>query len=148
MTALETLHIVCAVLWLGNFVVTGFWSIRAWRTGTRELRAFAAREILVTDVVFTLAFGSAVTASGFALAAREGVSPLATAWTRAALEVLAASGVLWIAVLLPLEVRMRRLARHGSEASLARAFAWWNVVGWSITAALFAVIYLMVGKPT
>lgn len=147
MTGLKTLHVICAVLWLGNFVVTGFWSIRAWVGGTAALRAFAAREILVTDLVFTLAFGSAVTASGFALAAREGIAPLTTLWTRAAIEVLAAAGVLWQTALLPLEVRMQRLARDNAQAASGRAFLWWNVVGWSITVALFGIIYLMVGKP-
>ena len=148
MAALETLHIACAVLWLGNFVVTGFWSVRAWTSGSAPLRAFAAREIVATDLAFTLVFGAAVTISGFALAAREGIAPLATLWTRTALEILAACGVLWIAVLLPLELRMRALATRGEDARFGRAFAWWNAVGWTITVALFAIIYLMVGKPT
>ncbi len=148
MALLKTLHVACAVLWLGNFVVTGVWSARAWTADRHRLFPFAAREILFTDVVFTLVFGAGVTMSGFALASREGVAPLAVFWIRTALVILAASAFLWLAVLLPLEVRMQRLARGGSMRSLATSFAWWNVAGWGITVALFFIIYLMIAKPT
>ncbi len=147
MLIVKTLHIICAVLWLGNFVVTGVWSLRAFATRDALLARFATREILFTDLLFTFVGGSAVIMSGLGLAALQGLSPLALAWTRDALIVAVASGVLWLALLLPIEVRMRRLARSSDGAALRRTFVWWNVVGWSITVALFSVIYLMVAKP-
>lgn len=148
MVGLKSLHVVCAVLWLGNFVVTGVWSARAFATRQTELRAFAAREILFTDAIFTLVFGTAVTVSGILLAGREGVAMWEARWTRVALETVAGAGLAWLFVLLPLEVRMWRLSRKGSSSpALRTAFVAWNVVGWLVTIALFGVIYLMVGKP-
>lgn len=148
MLALKTLHIAAAVLWLGNFVVTGIWSIRAFASREALLQRFAAREILFTDAIFTLGFGSAVIASGLILAQLEGVAALATAWTRSALIVAVLSGILWLALLLPLELRMYRIARSAATPALRGLFITWNIVGWLVTVALFCVIYLMVAKPT
>lgn len=141
----KAIHIVCVVLWLGNFVVTGVWSARAFAAGTAALRRFAAREILFTDAVFTLIFGAAVVVSGFALAGLEHVPVLGAAWTRATLAILAAATLVWLGVLLPLEVTMLRQTSAGRSATVS--FALWSIAGWGITLALFAVIYLMVAKP-
>ncbi|MDQ2864804.1 MAG: DUF2269 domain-containing protein [Candidatus Eremiobacteraeota bacterium] len=146
MVWLKTLHVIGAIVWLGNFVVTGVWSARAFASRRPELRAFAVREILFTDAVFTLAFGSAVVASGIALAASERIALWATLWTRAALEIVIAAGIVWLAVLLPLEIGMRRQIAAGSS-KLGRSFVWWNVAGWAVTLALFCVVYIMFQKP-
>lgn len=145
MLLLKTLHVCAAVLWLGNFAVTGIWALRAVAERNAELRGFAAREILFTDAVFTLCFGSAVVVTGLLLARTEHVAVLQTLWTRTALEIVAAAGVLWMGVLLPLEVKMYRAARAG--LAIAKAFAYWNAVGWTLTLALFSVIYLMIARP-
>ncbi|MDE2480987.1 MAG: DUF2269 family protein [bacterium] len=147
MLLVKTLHVICAVLWLGNFVVTGVWSLRAFALRDAALARFATREILFTDLLFTFVGGSAVVMSGLGLAALEGISPWATAWTRGALLTSIASGIAWIALLLPIELRMRRLAEGGDDLALRKVFVWWNVVGWAITVALFSIIYLMVAKP-
>jgi uncharacterized membrane protein len=142
---LKTLHIASAVVWLGNFVVTGVWSMRALRS-SNDVRRFAAREILFTDLLFTASFGSAVTLTGILLARAESIPLLQTLWTRTALAVVAASGVLWLSVLLPLELRMKRAART-DDPGFGRLFVIWSIIGWAVTLALFAVIYLMVSKP-
>ncbi len=144
---LKTLHVICAVLWLGNFAVTGTWSVRAFAARNDVLQTFATREILFTDVIFTLTFGTAVTVSGIALALHDGVALWATFWTRTALGIVIGSGLAWLFVLLPLELCMRTLVAHGASAALRRAFVAWNVIGWAVTIALFWVIYLMVARP-
>ena len=146
MAWLEALHIACAVLWLGNFVVTGVWALRAWAFRDAQVSAFFTREILFTDAVFTLCFAAGVTASGMVLASAEGVVILQTLWTRTAIAIVAGAALVWLAVLLPIEISMHRRARTGQ--SIARLFAVWNCVGWLVSIALFAVIYLMVAKPT
>jgi uncharacterized membrane protein len=148
MTLVKTLHIAAGVLWLGNFVITGLWSVRAFADGRAALRRFAVREIIFTDVVFTFVAGAAVTMSGIGLASLEGIPVWGTFWTRAALITSFGSGLLWLAWLVPLELRMRTLVEREPDGTrLMRAFVWWNIGGWSITVALFAIIYLMVGKP-
>jgi uncharacterized membrane protein len=145
---LKTLHVAAAVVWLGNFVVTGLWSVRAFAGGSAELRRFAVREILFTDVVFTFTAGAVVVMSGLTLTKMEGIAPWSTVWTRDALEIVIGSALIWLAVLLPLELRMQRLAARDDARALRPSFVWWNVGGWSMTVLLFAVIYLMLAKPT
>ena len=146
MPLLKTIHIVCAVLWLGNFALTGVWSARAFAARNTILRMFAVREILFTDIIFTAVFGTAVTVTGIALANLENVGIWQTRWTAFALAIVIASGVIWLAVLLPLELRMRAAAATGGTL-LGRLFIVWSIAGWIVTLALFGVIYLMVSKP-
>jgi len=145
LTLLKTLHVVAAILWLGNFAVTGVWALRALLRRRPALAAFAAGEILFTDLLFTLGFGSAVVVSGIVLAQAEGIAALATAWTRLALVVVVASGAVWLLALLPIELTMYR--RSLENASFGKLFLLWNVIGWLLTVALFCVVYLMVAKP-
>jgi uncharacterized membrane protein len=147
MTFVKTLHIAAGVLWLGNFVVTGIWALRAFAMNDAALRRFAVREIIFTDVVFTFVAGAAVTMSGLTLTWIEGIPAWATFWTRAALLASIGSGLIWLAWLVPLELRMRAQAASENDAALMRTFVWWNIGGWSITVLLFGIIYLMVAKP-
>lgn len=146
MLALKTFHIIAAVLWLGNFAVTGVWSARAFASRDRLLRAFATREIIFTDVIFTLIGAVAVVGSGMALAGMESIPVFSTLWTRDALFTVIASGLVWAAVLIPLELKMKRLAKT-DDAALDRTFTLWSVFGAIVTIATFSVIYLMVAKP-
>jgi uncharacterized membrane protein len=142
---LKSLHVAAAILWIGNFAVTGVWAIRAFLRRSPALFAFAAGEILFTDLVFTLVFGSAVVVTGLVLAQWENVAPLAAFWTRTALAIVAGSGIVWLFVLLPLEWAMKK---RGLEApATGRLFAIWNGVGWLLTLALLSVVYLMIAKP-
>jgi uncharacterized membrane protein len=133
------------VLWLGNFAITGVWALRAFVSRDRNLAAFAAREILFTDAIFTLVFGSAVVVTGLLLAQGLRLDVATTRWLRDALIAVAASGIVWIAVLVPIEVRLFVTTRRGDPAR--NLFVVWNVIGWTVTAVLFAVIYLMIAKP-
>jgi len=145
MALLTTLHVASAVLWLGNFAITGIWALRAFISRDRSLAAFAAREILFTDAVFTLVFGSAVVVTGLLLAQGLHLDIATTRWLRDALIAVAVSGIVWIAVLVPIEIRLFVATRRGDPAR--NLFVLWNVVGWAVTAVLFAVIYLMIAKP-
>jgi uncharacterized membrane protein len=146
MLALKTFHIIAAILWLGNFVVTGVWSARAFASRDRALQAFATREIIFTDIIFTVFGAAAVIGSGMGLAALDGIPAFSTLWTRDALITAIGSGIVWLVVLFPLELRMRKMAQ-ANDASIMRTFAIWSVVGIIVTVLLLAVVYLMVAKP-
>jgi uncharacterized membrane protein len=145
MALLLMLHVASAVLWLGNFVVTGVWALRAFATRDRALTTFAAREILFTDATFTLVFGSAVVISGLLLAQQLHLDVASTRWLRDALVAVIACGVAWAVVLVPIEIQL--YARSKRDAPVRGLFAAWNAIGWTVTVVLFAVIYLMIAKP-
>ena len=56
---LKTIHIIAAVLFLGNIIITGWWKIMANRTNNPVIISFAQRQVTLTDFIFT-AGGSAL----------------------------------------------------------------------------------------
>lgn len=149
---LKTLHLLGAVLLLGNVIVTGFWNLKAVRTRDPRVIAFAQREVIAADYWLTFGGGALLSVTGFLLAASYGLDPWRTPWIVYGFGLLLVSTGLWVAVLLPCQSRMARLsanARDGEPLPEAfyRAFRWWNGVGWFATALLAAALALMVLKP-
>ena len=142
---LRTLHVAGAVLLLGNVTVTGFWAAFLYRA--RDLVPFrpVAHAILWADFVFTLAGGALLTVSGILLVVRRGYRPLETPWLLHGIVALAVATVIWLAVLLPDQWRLERLA-PGDDRGLRRLFLRWSVVGWADTLILFYGLWAMVGK--
>lgn len=50
---LKSLHILGAVIFLGNIIVTGWWKVMADRTRNPVVIAFAQRQVTLTDFIFT-----------------------------------------------------------------------------------------------
>jgi uncharacterized membrane protein len=142
---LRLLHLTGAVLLLGNVVVTGVWATYLYRARPRVPFQAVARAILWTDLAFTFLGGVLLTISGILLTMRQGYRVADTPWLLKGIAALAVSTLLWIAVLLPDQWRMERLA-EGDNAMLRRLFVRWSVVGWGATLVLFYGLYVMVGK--
>ena len=47
------IHILAAVIFLGNLITTAFWKVRADRSGNLENMAMTSRSVLLADYVFT-----------------------------------------------------------------------------------------------
>lgn len=142
---LKTLHVVSAVLMLGNVTVTGCWALlmyRHWRSTGDSFRPIA-RAILWTDLFFTLGGGAGLTISGVLMTVKASVPIMETPWLVRGIGALAASGLLWLVVLLP---DQWRLERETDPARIRRIFLRWNVVGWVSTSLLFYALWCMVVK--
>ena len=61
---LKSLHIVGAVVFLGNIIVTGWWKVMADRTRDSRIIAFAQRQVTLTDFVFTAGGVALILATG------------------------------------------------------------------------------------
>lgn len=150
---LKTLHVLGAVLILGNVIVTGFWNFKAVRTRDPRVIAFAQREVMATDIWLTFGGGALLSVSGFLLAQTYGLNPWKTPWISGGFALLGLSTLLWLVVLLPCQLQMVRLSRQAAadDAPLPpafyRAFWSWNVVGWFATLLLAAALAVMVLKP-
>ena len=62
--ALKSLHILGAVAFLGNIIITGWWKVMADRTGDARIIAFAQRQVTLTDFVFTAGGAALILATG------------------------------------------------------------------------------------
>lgn len=144
---LKTLHVVAAVLFVGNVVVTGIWAGFFWRARGTHGFALAARAIVLTDWWFTLGGGAVLVMSGIVLAIARAFAVWGTPWIRQAIVALVLSTGLWLAVLVPAQRAMARHAPGDDDALLARAYHRWNVVGWLATVPLLYAIWCMVAKP-
>lgn len=149
---LKTLHLLGAVLMLGNVIVTGFWNFKAVRSRDPRVIAFAQREVIAADYWWTLGGGALLSVSGFLLAQAYGLNPWKTKWILGGFGLLSLSTLLWLVVLLPCQSRMVRLTRQAQDGvplpeGFHRAFFWWNAVGWFATALLVGALALMVTKP-
>lgn len=149
---LKVVHIFGAVLFLGNIIVTGWWKVMADRTRDPRIVAFAQRQVTLTDYVFTLGGVLIVLGSGLANVHLNGIAYSTNPWLLWGIALFGASGMIWAALLVPLQVRLARLARQFANGSrpipdeywkLCRA---WNFWGGIATALPLSVIYFMVFK--
>jgi uncharacterized membrane protein len=143
--AWRVLHVLGAVLLIGNVTVTGFWA--AFLYAQRSALPFrpVARAILWTDLLFTVGGASLLTFSGIQLILITGLPFWGTPWLVRGVAALALATVLWLIVLVPDQFRLERMAPEDT-AGLRRVFLRWSVVGWISTAILFYGLWSMVGK--
>lgn len=142
---LRVLHVIGAVLLVGNVTVTGVWSLylyRAWRSGDFSFRP-VARGILWTDLIFTVGGGVLLTFSGIQMVVRSGLPWLDTPWLGQGIAALAVGTLVWLLVLLPDQIRMERAT---DPAQIRRLFIRWSVVGWADTLVLYYGLWAMVSK--
>lgn len=147
---LKFLHVAAACLFVGNNLVTPFWKFLADRTRDPRIIAHAQRLVTVTDFTFTLGGVIGLLATGHAMAAalphlwRE-------TWFLLAYGAFALSGLVWLAILLPLQIRQARLARQFATGGPIPAAYWqlarrWNLAGSIASLLPFASLFWMVAK--
>src|SRR6185437_8339445 len=108
--ALKFLHVFGVILFLGNIIVTGWWKSMADRTRDPKIIGFAQRQVTMTDRVFTLGGILILAAAGAGAAAAGGFTP-STPWVEWGNWLFAGSGIVWLAVLVPVQTKLARLAR-------------------------------------
>jgi uncharacterized membrane protein len=142
---LKAMHVIGAVLLVGNVTVTGVWSVylyQHWRAETIPFRP-VARAILWTDLIFTLGGGVLLTVTGIVMGLKLGTPFFQTPWLVKGMSALALSTLSWLVVLLP---DQWRLERTEDPVAIRRLFLRWSVVGWSSTVVLFYGIWAMVTR--
>lgn len=141
----KTLHVMSAVLLVGNVTVTGFWAYFLYRQRREVGFRAIARGIMVSDFLFTLVGGAGLTVTGILMVRAQQMSILDTPWLRRGVVLLGISTLVWLVSLLPDQVRMERLDQS-DERGMRRLFTRWSVFGWASTALLFAGLWSMVMK--
>ena len=147
---LKSLHIVGVILFVGNIIVTGWWKTMANRTRNPAVVAFAQRQVTVTDWVFTLGGIVLLAIGGYGNAVLNGISFL-TPWVMIGNVLFIASGLIWIAILVPLQTKLGRMAKAFATAGSIPDSFWrleraWIVFGLLATVLPLAVVPVMVFK--
>jgi uncharacterized membrane protein len=149
--ALKTLHLAGVMLFLGNIVVTGWWKAMADHTRDPRIIAFAQRQVTLTDWVFTAGGAALLAAAGYGNAYLHGIA-LSTPWVALGHWLFVASGLIWVAILIPVQTLQARLARGFADGGPIPERYWrlgrlWMVFGIAATALPAANLYVMVFKP-
>jgi uncharacterized membrane protein len=88
----ETVHIIGAVVLLGNVTITAYWKVLADRTGDAALIAHAQHGVTIADWIFTLAGIVFILIGGYGAAAVAGLSLTGPSWLVAGQLLFALSG--------------------------------------------------------
>jgi uncharacterized membrane protein len=145
------LHILGVVVFLGNIIVTAVWKGLADRTRDPRVVAYAQRLVTVTDIAFTATGAALIAVSGPVLADDFGGIG-GQSWITWGFALFIASGVIWLAVLIPVQVLQARLARSFADGGVIPERYWtlariWNVFGTIAVVLPLANLYFMVFKP-
>ncbi len=151
-TSFKIIHMLGIVLFLGNIIVTGVWKAFADRTRNAEVIAFAQRLVTLTDWAFTLSGVVLILVGGYGMAAAAGYDLRSTSWLVWAQAAFLASGVIWAAILIPVQIRQARLAEGFENGGAIPALYWrlnrrWYFWGVLDTVIPLTNLYVMVAKP-
>lgn len=141
---LRLVHVLGAVLLLGNVIVTGLWAAALWRERDQIPFRQVARVILWADLVFTVLGGTLLTVSGILLVIAGHPEWRTTPWIRHGATALAAATAVWLVILLPDQWRMLRWREDAPRYHAV--YRRWSVVGWGTTVLLLYGLWAMVTK--
>jgi uncharacterized membrane protein len=149
---LKTLHIIGASVLFGTGAGIAFFMLMAHRTGDARIIAHTASVVVVADGIFTATAVVLQPVTGAGLAMLAGY-PLLHGWIGVSLVLYVVVGLFWLPVVW-MQLRMRSLARQAAAADAGLPVAYfrlwrlWFAFGFPAFAAVLAIIWLMVTKPT
>ncbi len=147
---LKTIHIIGVVLFLGNIIVTGWWKVLADRTNNPQIIAFAQRQVTLTDYVFT-AGGALILLVAGMLNIWLHEMPLTMKWLMHGMGLFIVSGLIWVLVLIPTQMKQAKMAKTFAETGEIPEHYWklcqrWNFWGFLAVITPLITVYLMVFK--
>lgn len=149
---LKSLHLLGVVLFLGNIIVTGYWKTMADRTRNPVIIAFAQRQVTLTDWMFTVGGVLMILGGGVGNALLHHMDLFSIYWMEWGVGLFVATGIIWAAILVPVQIAQERMARQFANGGEIPARYWklgrvWLVFGLLATLLPTINLYWMVFKP-
>ncbi|MEK5175762.1 DUF2269 domain-containing protein [Heyndrickxia sp. FSL W8-0496] len=151
MNVLLFLHILGAVIFLGNIVTAAFWKIRADIKRDPKFIHHTVKNVMLADFIFTLPGLILIIVSGILMAVQSGYSMDTFNWLTLSLFLFVLTGFLWLAVLIPIQRSMVRYsARSIDDGVISNKYKnvsrYWAIVGIAATLLPVVILYLMITK--
>ena len=145
-------HIFFAIWLMSHLISSAFWKKRADRSGNLEHIASTAQALVRADYTFTGPGIVGLLVTGIWLGGLTGWDRFQELWLSISLLLIIVIVILWLAVLMPQQRRMARLAQEsitgGSlQADYQRAGKIWSIAGGITTLIPIIILFLMVLKP-
>ena len=151
---MKLLHVAAVIVFLGNIATGLFWHSHAARTRDPKLLAHTLDGIIRSDRIFTVPGVIGIIVTGVAAAIYGNFPILRTGWILWTLMLFAASGLIFMIRVAPMQRKLRALAEAGAQSGtldfvnyhvLARRWEAWGVA--ALLTPLAGLI-LMVTKPS
>jgi uncharacterized membrane protein len=148
----KTLHIIAAVLFLGNIITGLFWAAQAHATRNFDHIAATFAAISKSDRWFTVPGVIGILVSGVAAAIQGHLPILGTPWILWAIILFSLSGIVYGFWLAPLQRQIAALAHKAGDTSqgwddYARLYRRWEWFGLAALLTPAAALVIMVLKP-
>lgn len=145
------LHVLGMILLIGNVTVTSIWKLYADGTRDPKIIGFAQRLVTITDWFFTFWGILLLMVGGYGAAWLAGMDVLRDDWIVWSQLMFVLAGVIWLAILVPIQVKQARLARGFAAGGSIPENYWrlgklWIIWGSVATIPLVAAIWLMLRK--
>ncbi len=149
---LKSIHLFGVMIFLGNIIVTAVWKMLADETKYPAVVEYAQKLVTITDFVFTALGVLLILISGMMMSSRFGAIS-EVLWLSWGWWLFIASGIIWVLVLIPVQIKQAKLAKEFSTGSEIPEIYWalskyWIVFGGIATLLPLANLYFMVFKPT
>lgn len=148
----KTMHVIGAMLFVGNLLVTFVWKLMADRTRDPRVIGFAQRLVTLTDSTFTGLGALLLLLSGLMMVGPYNIEFWNVPWLMWGLTLFAISGLIWLLILIPIQIKQARMARDFFKDAEIPASYWllsrmWMGFGGVATLLPLLNVYLMVAKP-
>lgn len=148
MRFLVFIHVVSAVIFIGNIVTVAFWKLKAEFSRDPAHIHRTAKNIMVADYIFTIPSNIGLLISGFLLAFQSSYPLTEINWLTLSLTLFIVTGILWVVCLLPLQRKMIHYSQgNWDEANYKKVSRTWDALGTLATLIPLFILYLMVMKP-
>lgn len=146
-------HIIGVILLIGNVTTTATWKFFADQSRDIKILAFAQRSVTLTDWSLTTWGAGLTIVGGYAAVLIGKFDPLSDMWLVLGQGFFLVSGLVWLFILIPLQVKMASLSRAAAISgalsdAYRRANRKWFVFGIAATIPLVAALWVMIVKPT
>jgi len=145
------LHVLGMILLIGNVTVTSIWKLYADGTRDPKIIGFAQRLVTITDWFFTFWGILLLMVGGYGAAWLAGMDVLRDDWLVWSQVMFVLAGLIWLAILVPIQVKQARMARGFAAGGAIPESYWrlgklWIIWGSIATIPLVAAIWLMLRK--
>ncbi|GAA0379721.1 DUF2269 domain-containing protein [Bacillus horti] len=152
MKILIFLHVLGAVMFLGNVITAAFWKIRAERGKDIAHIHKAVKNVMFADYVFTLPGIILLIITGNLMAFQAGYAMMEWNWVTVSQGLFILTGLLWVIILLPNQRKMikeseKSISLGQLTPSYKKASRIWDVCGSLANLIPLVVLYLMLAKP-
>jgi len=149
---LRFLHVIGATVLLGTGAGIAFFMVVSNHSRDPRLIAHVAGIVVLADTVFTATAAVAQPITGYLLARTVGW-PVLSGWVAVSLALYVFVGAFWLPVVW-MQIRLRNMARMASADNAPlpeayhRLYRWWFAFGFPAFAAVLAIVWLMLTKPS